>query len=504
MNRPLRWLLPICVTLFVALLPAITRADPMDPKAVPEPLKPWVGWALDGRSPCAFFQGRGDLTRCVWPSRVDLVLEEKGGRFTQKWRVDEPRVTIALPGDAKRWPEDVKVGGARALVFEKDGPKLELGQGEHVVTGAFAWDTLPESIRVPQETGLVALSIRGKTVASPNRDAQGTVWLQKTRAAGEEGDALELVVHRKITDDIPLALSTRIELHVSGKNREILTGRALPAGFIPTSLDSPLPARVEPDGRLRVQARPGVYNLMLVARSEGPVRALSRPAPDGPWREGEEVWVFEARNDYRVVTVEGAVSIDPQQTTLPDAWKSLPAYPIKLQDTLRLTEKRRGDAEPPPNQLTLTRALWLDFDGAGYTAHDTLTGTLNRDSRLTMSRPTSGADVLSHDPQVGVRYTHDPLVHFKASARFYVELRGRFTQLPQALPRLKIPVLLLQAGDDRIASAEATARLFPDIGSDQKKLIIYDGYYHEILNEVDRDVVFQDLVGWLRSAGCAE
>src|SRR4029077_18200928 len=106
---------------------------------------------------------------------------------------------------------------------------------------------------------------------------------------------------------------------------------------------------------------------------------LARPAPEGPWREGEEVWVFEAKNDYRVVTVEGVASIDPQQTTLPDPWKALPAYPMKVGDVLTLNERRRGDSDPPPNQLSLVRTLWLDFDGAGYSVNDTVTGTLNRD-----------------------------------------------------------------------------------------------------------------------------
>ncbi len=98
--------------------------------------------------------------------------------------------------------------------------------------------------------------------------------------------------------------------------------------------------------------------------------------------------MFEAKNDYRIVTVGGAQAIDPQQTTLPEAWKRLPAYALKIGDTLTFTETRRGDSDPPPNQLTLARSLWLDFEGTGLTASDTITGTLTRDSRLTMASPT--------------------------------------------------------------------------------------------------------------------
>ena len=51
---------------------------------------------------------------------------------------------------------------------------------------------------------------------------------------------------------------------------------------------------------------------------------------------------------------------------------------------LRLTEKRRGDAEPAPDQLELARRLWLDFDGGGYTVTDEIQGVVRRSARLEM------------------------------------------------------------------------------------------------------------------------
>jgi lysophospholipase len=118
---------------------------------------------------------------------------------------------------------------------------------------------------------------------------------------------------------------------------------------------------------------------------------------------------------------------------------------------------------------------------------------------FSMARPVNAASVLSHDPQVGPRYLNDPLVHFKVSCRFYTEMRRHLEQLPRVLPQLTVPVLVLQAGDDRVASAEATRRLFSLIGSVQKQLIVHEGYYHEILNEVGKERVIHDLVTWLRS-----
>jgi hypothetical protein len=104
----------------------------------------------------------------------------------------------------------VKVGAARAVVFPEDAVStIELPPGLHEVTGAFAWDSPPESLEVPPATGLLTLVVRGVKVASPNRDESGAVWLSKTSAA-ETDEKLDVVVHRKVDDGVPLLLTTRI------------------------------------------------------------------------------------------------------------------------------------------------------------------------------------------------------------------------------------------------------------------------------------------------------
>ena len=392
-------LLPLLVPLSVSARskPAAAVALPLPSGVeVPEPLKPWTQWVLQDHESalCPFLEGdEGDEGKCAWPARLGLVLDGKGGRFTQTWRVYHKQ-QVSLPGDGERWPQDVLVDGKPAIVVpDEDGavPSVLLGSGDHTITGAFFWDELPESVHVPQATGLVALTLQGKAVPLPARDADGKVWLQKQAAPKVEADVLDVTVHRRVMDEIPLVLITRIELRVAGKNREVVLGKALPDGFVPMSLDSPVPARVEPDSRLRAQVRPGTYVLTLTARHAapaGPAPSLSRPKPEGPWTTGDEVWVFDARPALRLVNIEGVNAIDPQQTTLPDDWKRLPAYPMALDSSFKLVEQRRGDADPAPDQLQLSRELWLDFDGKGYTVTDRLSGTLHRAWRLEVSPPT--------------------------------------------------------------------------------------------------------------------
>jgi hypothetical protein len=379
----------VLLLLTFLLTPLDARAEQLDPKQAPEPLRAWTSWVLSGRPDafCPFMQGSAETVHCAWPTSLSLGLGEKGGRFEQHYHLDAP-AWVPLPGDLVRWPLEVTEGGKKLVVVEHGSvPSVELAPGEHTITGAFAWDSLPDSLQVPPQTGIISLQLEGARVAEPRRDEQGRVFLQKTNVESE-GERLEIVVHRKVTDDVPLLLTTRVVLNVAGKSRELVLGKALPPGFTPMSISSELPARIEPDTRLRVQARPGTWAIEITARSEGPVSELARPLPDGPWREGEEVWVFEAKSALRLTSVEGVRAIDPQQTSLPDAWKSLPSYAMAAGDKMLLVEKRRGDVEPEPDRLSLTRSLWLDFDGGGYTVNDSITGTVHRATRLEMLPPT--------------------------------------------------------------------------------------------------------------------
>src|SRR5437867_4297843 len=335
----MRRLVAAVVVGWLAALPA--AAEPVAREQVPEALRPWTDWVMHGHEEafCSLLQGSTDRRQCAWPSRLTLDLDGRAGRFTQDWLVQRAG-WVPLPGDAARTPLDVRADGKPAPVTVRGGvPSVRLERGAHTVSGVFAWDSLPELLPIPAETGLVSLALNGQPVAFPNRDPQGQLWLQRRAVASTEESRLDVVVHRRVIDDIPLQLVTRIELKVAGPGREMLLGRALPDGFVPLSLASPLPSRLEPDGHLRVQVRPGTWVLELTARHEGPVNALALSAAEGPWG-AEEVWVFDARPDLRLASVEGVPAIDPQQTELPEEWREAPPYPTGPGSAPRAAAKR--------------------------------------------------------------------------------------------------------------------------------------------------------------------
>ncbi len=111
----------------------------------------------------------------------------------------------------------------------------------------------------------------------------------------------------------------------------------------------------------------------------------------------------------------------------------------------------------------------------------------------------SGVDpfMVSHDQQMVQRHTEDPLIHDRISLRLYEEIVSAMERAMREAGRVTTPSLCLQAGDDRIVSVDATKRFFNALGSRDKTLKIYDGWYHEVFNEVDRLQTYSEVAQWL-------
>ncbi len=374
-------MLRIIPLLLFCLLSASIHAAPLTTDQVPEPLKPWVGWVLDGHEDrnCPY-PYNAEERQCAWPGSLELQLTDSGGTFTQHWDV-YGETAVRLPGDAQHWPQQVHGGENTALaVTEQDGyPSLTLPAGHYDISGQFFWDKLPEALFVAPETGLVKLTVNGKTIATPEFNTTGSLWLSSNTQETSE-DNLDVQVFRKVEDSHPLQVITSIQLRVAGKQRQAEFAPVLLDGFIPLRLDSPLPTRMGRDGKLQVQLRPGEWTIKLTGRATGNLTSLALPASTAPW-PSEEVWVFEADPSMRQVQVEDVNSIDPSQTRLPEEWANLPAYLMTNGSHMTLAEQHRGMASSPA-QLSLQRQLWLDFDGGGYTLQDQLSGALAQESRL--------------------------------------------------------------------------------------------------------------------------
>jgi len=106
---------------------------------------------------------------------------------------------------------------------------------------------------------------------------------------------------------------------------------------------------------------------------------------------------------------------------------------------------------------------------------------------------------LSRDPRVGREYDSDPLVLRQVTARWYVETLAAGRRVAEGLVRLGIPLLVLQAGADRLVDGDLVATWSRNC-SGPLELEIEEGAYHELFQEPDRGERLSRIDRWLEAA----
>jgi hypothetical protein len=370
--------------------PAIPVGDALGQPPIPNSLEPWRDWVLVGEEyrSCPVLNGRETGREmnhvCAWPGRLMVDVDADGAQFVQDWTLHTDN-WLPLPGDNRIWPQGVTVDETlQPAVLREGRPTVRVPAGEHRIVGTLAWQTRPASIRVPSETGLVALTLDGATVEQPELDG-GTLWLGLRPDLVVEEDRLTIEVYRRLADGIPIRVETRIDLDVSGQSREAeLDGLLLP-DFIGESLASDLPAELDPDGTLRMQIRPGRWSATLIAHHPEMATTFARSPLVTPW-PADEIWSFETNPALRVAVLEGGVPIDSQRAGVPFEWEDLPSYVVGAGQAVDLVERSRNDASDA-NRLRLERLIWLDFDGRGFTTQDRITGSMRSSWRIDTAPP---------------------------------------------------------------------------------------------------------------------
>ena len=374
---------------WMGMLGLLLVVSPLLAQDVPTALRDWQGWVLHDAPlhSCPFLANtHPDVGsyQCIWPGRLTLDAGKIGGHFSLDVHVDAAG-WVGLPGDEHSWPQQVLVNNKAWPVLNRGGqPSLRLEPGEYTIQGSLPWNARPARLRVPLSIGLVSLSVDGGSVDRIERNGD-QLTLGEAAAAQRQADALSVRVYRHLTDGMPALLDTQLQLNVTGSAREQVLGPALPKGFVATSLSSDVPAQWEPDGRLRLQLRPGQWTVSLSARATDTLHEVNLTLPADPWPK-QEVWSYSDDPGLRSTRVEGHAT-DAAQAGVPQDWRELPAYVLDQSGGLTIEQGTRGGEGEAGDQIHLQRELWLDFDGRGFNVSDHLTGTLHRAQRLDAGAP---------------------------------------------------------------------------------------------------------------------
>ncbi len=106
---------------------------------------------------------------------------------------------------------------------------------------------------------------------------------------------------------------------------------------------------------------------------------------------------------------------------------------------------------------------------------------------------------LSRDEEVQRAYMTDPLVHHVVSSRWFVEMQKAARDARERAGDFQTPLLLLHGEDDELCGLSATRRFYHKVNRKDVRIETYEGFRHEIFNEIGKEKVFADIEEWIAS-----
>jgi alpha-beta hydrolase superfamily lysophospholipase len=105
---------------------------------------------------------------------------------------------------------------------------------------------------------------------------------------------------------------------------------------------------------------------------------------------------------------------------------------------------------------------------------------------------------VSRDPEVVKKYDNDPL-NYRGGipARTGAEFNRAMKHIQKQMEAISLPLLIMHGTADRLADPAGSKQLYERAQSNDKTLKLYEGFYHEILNEPEKEKVLADIVEWV-------
>jgi acylglycerol lipase len=104
----------------------------------------------------------------------------------------------------------------------------------------------------------------------------------------------------------------------------------------------------------------------------------------------------------------------------------------------------------------------------------------------------------SRDPQVVESMNNDPLIVGESQpAQTAAVMINADNRLREEFPLISLPLLILHGTEDKATKPSGSQHFYEQAGSTDKTLKLYKGHFHDLLNDVDKEVVMADITGWI-------
>lgn len=116
--------------------------------------------------------------------------------------------------------------------------------------------------------------------------------------------------------------------------------------------------------------------------------------------------------------------------------------------------------------------------------------------KLTLNK--LAADTVSRDPAVVAAYDSDPL-NYRGGFKLGLAAAGgrASTRITRDMEAFNLPLLVIHGSGDTLVPVDGSEELLRRAASSDRTLKIYDGLYHEVLNEPEKEQVLGDVYDWI-------
>ena len=105
---------------------------------------------------------------------------------------------------------------------------------------------------------------------------------------------------------------------------------------------------------------------------------------------------------------------------------------------------------------------------------------------------------VSRDPAVRERYDTDPLNYRgKLHARTGDQINQTLQFIQANMDKINLPMLIVVGSEDKLVDPAGARLLYEKASSKDKTLKVYEGLYHEVLNEPEQEQVMDDMLAWI-------
>jgi len=104
----------------------------------------------------------------------------------------------------------------------------------------------------------------------------------------------------------------------------------------------------------------------------------------------------------------------------------------------------------------------------------------------------------SRDPAHVERMNNDPLIHKESQpAETARVMLLAAEKLKTNMPDFKVPVFIIHGTEDKATRPAGSQYFYDHASSADKTIKLYEGHYHDLLADVDKEIVMADIQSWL-------